>query len=98
MHIMSTNFAKTLVWKHEYDVKLWCHKDRTPQTIDHHMPLNETHPMKIFCVRHCSRHLWKRMCGATDSFASPDIRPRLYIFYKCGQWFAHLFISHSDQP
>jgi len=22
LHIMSTNFAKTLVWKHEYDVKL----------------------------------------------------------------------------
>jgi len=22
MHIMSTNFAKTLVWKHEYDVIL----------------------------------------------------------------------------
>jgi len=26
MRIMSTNFAKTLVWKQEYDVKLW----RTP--------------------------------------------------------------------
>jgi len=26
MLIMSTNFAKTLVWKHEYDVKLWRHK------------------------------------------------------------------------
>jgi len=22
MHIMSANFAKRLVWKHEYDVKL----------------------------------------------------------------------------
>jgi len=22
MHIMSTDFAKTLVWKHDYDVKL----------------------------------------------------------------------------
>jgi len=30
MHIMSTNFAKPLVWKHEYDVKLWRHKQRTP--------------------------------------------------------------------
>jgi len=28
------------------------HKDRTPQTNEHHMPLNES-PMKIFCVRHC---------------------------------------------
>jgi len=46
MPIMSTNFAKTLVWKHEYDVKLWRHKDRTPHTNDHHMPLNE-HPWKF---------------------------------------------------
>jgi len=38
---MSTNFAKTLVWKHEYDVKLWRHKDCTPQTNDHHTLLNE---------------------------------------------------------
>jgi len=50
---MSTNFAKTLVWKHEYDVKLWRHKQRTPNTNDHSMPLNELPPMKIFCVRHC---------------------------------------------
>ena len=35
MPIMSTNFA----WKHEYDVKLWRHKKRTPNTNDHHMPL-----------------------------------------------------------
>jgi len=26
MHIVSTNFVKTLVWKYEYDVKLWRHK------------------------------------------------------------------------
>jgi len=42
MHTMSTNFAKTLVWKHEYVIKLWRHKDRTTQTNDHHMPPNET--------------------------------------------------------
>jgi len=42
MHIMSTNFAKTLVWKHNYDVKLWRHKQRTPSTNDYPMPLNET--------------------------------------------------------
>jgi len=35
---MSINFA----WKHEYDVKLWRHKQRTPNTNDHQMPLNET--------------------------------------------------------
>ena len=32
MHIMLKNFAKTLVLKHEYDVKLWRHKQRTPNT------------------------------------------------------------------
>jgi len=43
MPIMSTNFA----WKHEYDVKLWRHKQHTPTTNDHHLPLNET-PHEIF--------------------------------------------------
>jgi len=42
MHIMSKNFAKTLVWKYEYDIELWRHKQGTPNKIDHHMPLNET--------------------------------------------------------
>jgi len=39
---MSTNFAKTLVWKYAYDVKLWRHKQHTPNANDHHMSLNET--------------------------------------------------------
>jgi len=39
---MSTNFAKTLVWKREYEVKLRRHQQRTPNTNDNHMPLNET--------------------------------------------------------
>ena len=47
MPIMSTNFAKTLVWKHEYDVKLSHHKQRTPNTYDHHMLLNEIPPRKF---------------------------------------------------
>ena len=34
------NLAKTLVWKHEYDVKLWRQKNCT-QTNDHHIPLSE---------------------------------------------------------
>jgi len=38
---MSTNFAKTLVWKQDYDVVLWRHKQRTPNTYDYPMPLNE---------------------------------------------------------
>ena len=45
---MSTNFA----WNHEYDVKFWRHKKRTPNTNDHHMLLNEPPSKKIFCVRH----------------------------------------------
>ena len=47
MHIMSTNFAKTLVWKHEYDVKLWRHKQRTQNTNYQHTPLNELPPWEI---------------------------------------------------
>jgi len=44
---MSTNFAKALVWKHEYDVNLWRHKQRTVNANDHHMPLNENSPWKF---------------------------------------------------
>jgi len=44
---MSTNFAKTLVWKQDYDVKLWRHKQHTPNTNDYPMPLNETPPWKF---------------------------------------------------
>ena len=46
-----TNFAKTLVWKQEYDVQLWRHKERTPNANDQHMPLNEPPHETIFCVR-----------------------------------------------
>jgi len=45
---MLTNFAKTLVWKQDYDVKLWRHNERTPNTNDYPMPLNETLPHKNF--------------------------------------------------
>jgi len=41
MHNVSTNFAKSLAWKHEYDVKLWRHKHPIPNTNNHHMPLND---------------------------------------------------------
>jgi len=43
MHITSTNVA----WKHEYDVKLWRHKQRTPNRNEYHMPLNDTPPWKF---------------------------------------------------
>ena len=56
MHIMSTNFAKTLVWKHENDVKLWRHKQCTPN--DHHLTLNQTSPWKFsaYATRHAGFH------------------------------------------
>ena len=52
--ILCQQSAKTLVWKQD-DVKLGRHKQRTPNTNDYPMPLNEPPPMKIFCVRHCQR-------------------------------------------
>jgi len=52
MHIVSTNFAKTLVWKHLYDVKLWRHKHRTANTMSTICHLMKP-SMKIFCARHC---------------------------------------------
>jgi len=42
MRIMSETFGKTLVCKCAYDVKLWSHKQHTPNANYHHMPLNET--------------------------------------------------------
>ena len=42
MLVVSTNFAKTLVCKREYDVILWRHKQRVSSNNDHHMPLLHT--------------------------------------------------------
>ena len=47
MHIVSRNFVKTLVWEQVYDVILWRHKQRTPNTNDYPMPLNEPPPWKV---------------------------------------------------
>jgi len=47
MHITLTNFTITLVWKREYDVNMLCHKQRTPNTNDHHM-LTEPPPNEDF--------------------------------------------------
>jgi len=59
MHIMSTNFAKTLVWKQEYDITcdvtnsghqiIWCIWQIQMTTICHSMKPSF---MKIFCVCH----------------------------------------------
>jgi len=56
------NFAKTLVRKQEYGVKLWRHKQRTPNTNNHHLPLTE-------------KPLWNFSAHATQADA-PTIMPR----------------------
>jgi len=61
MPIMSTNFPKTLVWKHEYNIKLWRHKESTPSTNDQHMSLYETPP-------------WKSSAYANDQHATDMIK------------------------
>jgi len=54
---MSTNFAKRLVWKHEYDVKLWRHKERTPNTNDHHVPeWNPPWKFSAYATGHADLH------------------------------------------
>jgi len=40
---------ETWIWRQS-----WRHKQRTPNTNDHHIPLNVTPSIKIFCVRHYS--------------------------------------------
>jgi len=75
MPIMSTNFS----WKPKYDVKLWRHKKRKPNTNDHHMPLNEPPAHENFlrtplylCIREsCQQH---SACTAVKT---------RFVFYKC---------------
>jgi len=77
VHIMSTNFAKTLVWKQDYDVKLSRHKQRTANTNDYPMPQNETPPMKIFCVRH-----WCHTVSAwTKSLHKIEVFPMYFLWF-----------------
>ena len=62
MHLMSTNFAITLVWKHEYDVKLWRHKQHAPNANNHHTTLNETPSRKFSAFATADKLLFT--CGA----------------------------------
>ena len=58
---MSTNFAKTLVWKHVNDFKLWRHKQRTPNTNVHLWPWTKSPPW-IFLrspLYHWSWNFWE---------------------------------------
>jgi len=50
--LISANFAKRWFGKHEYDVKLWRYKQRTPNTNDTIRHWIKSF-MKIFYVRHC---------------------------------------------
>jgi len=80
MHISSTNFAKTLVWKREYDVKLWRHKSAHQiqmNTICHRM--KHTPPMKMFCVRHWRQIPFPRTSCLYWQVAIVDL-PRAFWF------------------
>ena len=57
---------QNVVWKHEYDVKLWCHKQRTQNTNNHHMPLNET-PLWKFSAYATKRDRHLHKCRAYPS-------------------------------
>jgi len=61
MRTVSTNFVKTLVWKHEYDVKLWRHKQRTLNTNDHHVLLNENPTHENFLRTPLDTHISYRV-------------------------------------
>jgi len=47
-----------LVWKQDYDVILWRHKQRTPNTNDYPMPLNEP-PNEKFLRTPLSVHIFR---------------------------------------
>jgi len=85
MHIVSTNFAKTLVSKNKYNFKLWRHRYRTPNSNDHNKPLNEhPPPREIFCARHCLQESWS-MVERTYQMTDMEINPwpkRLTLFHR----------------
>jgi len=63
VHIMSTNFAKTLVWKHVNDVKLWRHKQRTQNTNGHLWPWTKPPQWKFSAYATASHHAIHRLVG-----------------------------------
>ena len=92
---MSTNFAKTLVWKQDYDVILWRHKQRTPNTNDYPMPLNETPPMKSFCVRHWARRLGN--CRQTKNTTRTNLKnPTRVCAFLIKYVYLYNFIRFND--
>jgi len=85
------------VWKNEYHVKLWRYKHRTPNTIDHHMPLNENTPMKIFCVRHCTMRHWflLKRCGSSKSCASGLLKALSGSGITSGTWRSSMWCASN---
>ena len=86
--------CKTLVCKHEYDVKLRRHKQRTPKINDRHMPLNEASPWKfsVYATAVAQQHSLLPL-DFGDSAAPPEpalsgcnrcscIGPRAMVFGK----------------
>jgi len=80
MHIVSTNFAKTLGWKHEYDVKLWRYKECSPNTVLMTTICNWMKPrMKIFCARHWVAVTEKYICnGRLLKVQTQNARPVMF--------------------
>jgi len=62
LHVVSTNFARILDCKREYDVILWRHKQRISSNNDHHTPLLNT-------------RIWK---GASNQAVAPGITRPLH--------------------
>jgi len=54
MHIVSTNFAKTLDWKREFNIAVWRHKQRIPSNNDRQTPLVK---LRIFKVGHREKYV-----------------------------------------
>ena len=92
---MTTNFAKTLVWKQDYDVKLWRHKQRTTNTNDYPMSLNYPPPWKLSAyatapyveytaVKHVQAKSWTRVSDTSNKLH----RCLLRVFLGLHLWLA----------
>ena len=91
---MSKNFAKTLVWKHEYDVILWRHTQRTPNADDHHMPLNENTPHEKFRLTPLQ---WYTVIWKSIKFLAQQRRESIIDAENGVIWYLHwtLYMLHA---
>jgi len=75
MHIVATNFTKALVWVHKYDDKLWCHKQRTPNTmttVSHWMKTPSWNFLRVplICIHYAGMDIHKHLLA---TFSDGDI-------------------------